>query len=239
LRIGIIETGQVRAELKPRHGNYPDMFVDLLGGLDSRLRFSHHDAVQGALPGNSDDCDAWLITGSRFTAFERAPWMQRLEDFLRRQMQESRPVIGVCFGHQILAQAMGGKVERASAWGLGIHSHDLRQRREWMDDAVDPLRLCVVHQDQVVRLPESVEVIAGSDFCPNAVLAYGDRALTFQAHPEFSPTYVADLVGAMENELPAATTREARAALSAPGALDRERAASWILRFLNRGRKRA
>lgn len=235
MRIGILEAGRNRQSLVGRHGSYPDMFRALLDAGAPSMDFASYAALDGELPRSSDECDAWLVTGSRHTAFERLPWMVRLEALLQTLMDARRPVVGICFGHQILAQAMGGKVERAEAgWGLGIHTYAVTDRPAWMEGEEAAISLSVVHRDQVSVVPRQARIVAGSAFCPAAVLAYGDNAITFQAHPEFGPAFLADLVGELAQDgLPQDVIDRARADLAERGPrTDTALASRWIGDFL-------
>ncbi|MEO0692966.1 MAG: type 1 glutamine amidotransferase, partial [Pseudomonadota bacterium] len=139
-------------------------------------------------PNSVHDCDGWLITGSKHGAYEDLPWIPRLEGFLRDAYAAKVPIVGICFGHQILAQALGGKVEKfTGGWSVGPTDYN------WGGETV---RLNAWHQDQVVALPEGAEVLASSDFCQYAALAYGDRALTVQAHPEYDDDAIRVLIEA-------------------------------------------
>ncbi|MBF9232595.1 glutamine amidotransferase-related protein [Microvirga alba] len=241
MRIGILETGRNREHLTKRHGTYIDMFSALLSAVDPSLEFTSYGVLEDEWPASIHECDAWLLTGSRHTAFDRLPWMVRLEELLREMMAAGKPIIGICFGHQILAQALGGKVERAKVgWGLGPHSYSVDEIPEWMEGAPETICLNAVHQDQVTELPEGATVIASSPFCQNAILAYGDRALTFQAHPEFAPEFLAELLDALEsNGLPKEVIADARTGLgNAERKTESTLAAQWVLNFLA-GRIRA
>lgn len=235
MRIGILETGRNREHLTTRHGTYVDMFGALLRNADPSLEFTSYAALDDERPASIHECDAWLLTGSRYTAFDRLPWMIRLEELLREMMAARKPIIGICFGHQILAQAMGGKVERAEVgWGLGPHLYSLHEPSAWMKEAPEAICLNAVHQDQVTAAPEGATVIASSPFCQNAILAYGDHALTFQAHPEFTPEFLSELLDALENSgLPQDAIADARIRLrNAEGKTDSALIAKWVLNFL-------
>jgi len=95
-------------------------------------------------------------------------------------------MVGICFGHQIIAQALGGKVvKHPDGWAVGAQDYDFGGK---------PVTLNAWHQDQVVSRPEGAEVAGRSDFCRNAALIYGDRAFTVQAHPEFDDAFVQGLM---------------------------------------------
>lgn len=182
--IGILQTGLAPDALSPEMGDYPDMFARLLDGQG--FTFRTFRVVEGAFPAGVRDCDGWLITGSRHGVYEDHPWIPPLEQFIRDAFAAHVPVVGICFGHQIVAQAMGGKVERyAGGWAVGATDYDFGGEK---------VTLNAWHRDQVVQAPLGAKVIATNDFCANAALLYDDRALTVQAHPEFRPEFVDGLM---------------------------------------------
>lgn len=184
MRIGILQTGLAPEALAPEMGDYPDMFARLLDGHG--FTFRTWKVVEGEFPASVRDADGWLITGSRHGVYEDHPWIPPLEQFIRDAFALRVPVVGICFGHQIVAQAMGGKVERyAGGWAVGATDYDF---------GGETLRLNAWHRDQVVKAPAGATVIATNDFCANAALLYDDRALTVQAHPEFRPEFVDGLM---------------------------------------------
>lgn len=182
--IGILQTGLAPEALAPAMGDYPDMFARLLDGHG--FTFKTFQVVNGTFPATVHDCDGWLITGSKHGAYEDHPWIPPLEAFIRAAFDARVPVVGICFGHQIIAQAMGGKVEKfAGGWSVGPTTYDFDG---------ETVTLNAWHQDQVVQRPAGATVIASNDFCENAALLYDDRALTIQAHPEFKPDFVEGLM---------------------------------------------
>jgi len=184
MRIGILQTGLAPEALSDTMGDYPDMFARLLDGQG--FTFRTFRVVEGEFPADVHDCDGWLITGSRHGVYEDHPWIPPLEQFIRDAFAARVPVVGICFGHQIVAQAMGGKVERYDGgWAVGATEYDFSGEK---------LVLNAWHRDQVTRAPESARVIATNDFCANAALLYDDRAFTVQGHPEFRPEFVDGLM---------------------------------------------
>ncbi|MBL4927220.1 type 1 glutamine amidotransferase [Fuscibacter oryzae] len=182
--IGILQTGLAPDALSPELGDYPDMFARLLDGHG--FSFRTYKVVEGEFPKGVADCEGWLITGSRHGVYEDHAFIPPLEQFIRDAFAAHVPVVGICFGHQIVAQAMGGKVERyASGWAVGATDYDF---------AGEKVTLNAWHRDQVVQVPAGAKVIASNDFCANAALLYDDRALTVQAHPEFRPEFVDGLM---------------------------------------------
>lgn len=184
MRIGILETGEVNAALVGTHGDYPSMFERLLDGHG--FAFRTWSVVRGEMPASVGDADGWLITGSRHGAYEDHPWIAPLEGFIRKAHAGGVPMVGICFGHQIMAQALGGRVAKSdNGWGIGRHEYS---------DGTATQAILAFHQDQVARAPDGAEVMLRSDFCPIAGLKYGDWGLSWQAHPEFSAEYCHDLL---------------------------------------------
>jgi GMP synthase-like glutamine amidotransferase len=205
--IGILQTGLAPEALAPTMGDYPDMFARLLDGHG--FTFRTYKVVEGAFPASVTECDGWLITGSRHGAYEDHPWIPPLEAFIRDSFAAHVPMVGVCFGHQIIAQAMGGKVERyAGGWAVGATDYDFDGQT---------ITLNAWHRDQVTERPQGATVIATNDFCTNAALLYDDKALTVQAHPEFRPEFVDGLMKTRGKGLvPDEVMAEATTKLDAP-----------------------
>lgn len=182
--IGILQTGSSPDALKDAFGDYPDFFERMLAGRG--LTFRRYQVEKMDFPASVSDCDGWLITGSRHGAYEDHPFINPLEAFIRDAFAAHVPVVGICFGHQIIAQAMGGRVEKyAGGWSVGPTDYDFNGEK---------ITLNAWHRDQVVQVPEGAEVIASNAFCENAALLYDDRILTVQAHPEFGPDFLDGLM---------------------------------------------
>tara|TARA_R110002072_G_C7773406_1_gene519365 strand:+ start:112 stop:813 length:702 start_codon:yes stop_codon:yes gene_type:complete len=231
MKIGILKTDSVRGELVDEFGEYPDMFQQLLGAVDPQLEFIVYDVERGEFPQQLDVADGWLITGSKSSVYEDKPWIQQLQQLVQRLHQEGRKLVGICFGHQLVAQALGGLAEKSSkGWGVGVHTATFNERPTWSDDAAMEFRLLVSHQDQVTRLPPEALALAGSEFCENAVCQIGDHILTFQGHPEFVPAYSENLLNIRREIIGEDNYHSGMESLSQP--LDRGRVARWILNFL-------
>ena len=227
MKIGILRTGHVVPELAEEHGEYPDMFRQLLAGRG--FTFQTWSVIDNAFPPSPDDADGWLVTGSRFSVNDDLPWIRKLEDFLRRCYSASSPVVGICFGHQALAKALGGQVELAAeGWGVGQSCFDTKD---------GPIKLNCFHQDQVTVPPPDAEVIGSSPFCRYAMLAYGDKGLSVQPHPEFSEKFLLDLIEARGVGLiPAEILERARAELD--NSAEGERVAEAITAFFHAAARR-
>ena len=205
MQIGILQTGQSPDMLRAEMGDYPDMFVRLLANRGLTFKSFHVEGME--FPKDVHECDGWLITGSRHGAYEDHPFIRPLEDFIRKAFAERVPVVGICFGHQIIAQALGGKVEKfRGGWAVGPQDYDF---------GTEKVNLNAWHQDQVVERPAAAEVVGSNAFCENAALLYGDRAFTVQAHPEYGNDFIDGLMRTRGKGLvPDALMEDARARFS-------------------------
>lgn len=232
--IGILETGLLNEKFSGRYDPYPVMFATLLNRAERDLEYKNFSVIQGEFPGSTDECDGWLITGSRHGAYEKLDWMLKLEDFIRELYRESIPLVGICFGHQIIAQALSGEVTKSDkGWGIGIHSYDIDEPQEWMGEAPQEVSIYAFHQDQISRLPAAASVFSSSEFCPYAGLSYGDSIISVQAHPEFEEDYelaLIDIYGG--NIVPEPITVEALDKMRNKGRkADTQLLANWLAAF--------
>lgn len=182
--IGILQTGHAPEALRAGFGEYPDMFARLLAGRG--FSFESYAVVDGRFPASVHAAEGWLLTGSRHGAYEDLPFIAPLEQFIRAAREARVPMVGICFGHQIIAQALGGRVEKdRGGWVVGPQTYDF-------DGAA--VRLNAWHQDQVIAPPPDAEVVGRNAGCPYAALKYDDWAYTVQAHPEYSDAFIEGLI---------------------------------------------
>ena len=231
MKIGILKTDAVRPEWVPDFGEYPDMFVALLGRADPDLEFVVYDVEEGIYPEDVDEVDAYLITGSKSSVYEDKQWITDLMAFVRELNARKKKLVGICFGHQIVAQALGGKTEKSTkGWGQGLHTHTFVETPDWHDDESADLHILVSHQDQGVQNAEGARVLASSEFCENAVVQIGKHILTFQGHPEFLPEYSREIMDYRREMIGEGVYASGVASLTR--AQEGDRVARWILRFL-------
>lgn len=221
MRIGILKCGQSPEMMREEQGDYDDMFVTLLGGHGFQFDSYHVEAMQ--FPASIHDADGWLITGSRHGVYEDHAFIPPLEDFIRAAHAAGVPMVGICFGHQIIAQALGGRVEQfAGGWAVGPQDYDFGGAT---------VTLNAWHRDQVVQAPEGAERVASNGFCENAALVYGDRAFTVQAHPEFRDRFIDGLITHRGGNVPPELIERARARKGeADSAVIADRIAAFFLR---------
>lgn len=230
MRIGILQADHVDEEYRDRFGDYPEMFVDSLGCVADAAEFEFFDVQKRCYPSRVHDCDGYLITGSRASVYDDEPWIDELGEFVRNIHRTGARTVGICFGHQLIAQALGGQVGPApSGWGVGVHSWNVVHTEPWMRPSLGEFKLLASHRDQVAMLPDAARLVASSPFCPNAAFVIDDRLLGVQGHPEFTKDYAALLLRRRREQLGPAF---------APGlhSLDQPTdacaVAAWIMGFL-------
>lgn len=224
MSLAILETGAPPPELLAEFGRYPEMFERLLG-----VEATTYEVRAGELPPEVGRHSAYLITGSSAGVYEELPWIPPLLDFIRGAQGKAK-LVGICFGHQAMAQALGGRVEKsARGWGVGLHRYPIVRQEPWMDGA-SAVAAPASHQDQVVVPPPGADLIAASAFTPYAGFSWADgMAISFQFHPEMSPAFARALYDSRRDRIP--DVDAAIASLDAPS--DADRIGTWINRFLS------
>jgi GMP synthase-like glutamine amidotransferase len=230
----IIETGQAPEAIRADWPSYPDMFENLLAPHLPGWSYDSIHLSQGATLTDPATLDATLITGSPAGVYDHTPWMSPLMDFIRWSAAATLPQIGICFGHQAIAHALGAQVGKSDkGWGIGRHVYDIVALQSWMGETPpETFSLGVSHQDQVQSLPPGATLVGQSDFCEYAALAYpAIKAISFQGHPEFSPAFNCALYSIRKGTaLPIDMVDAAEESLKTP--VDNDLVGQWMATFL-------
>ena len=226
MRVGVLECDHVDERFRHVTEDYTGMF----GALLPETELVPYDVINGVLPARPDECDGWLATGSRHSVYEDLTWIRRAEEFVREVRKADVPFVGVCFGHQLLAHALGGVVERSpQGWGAGILHIDMVGHEAWMDPPRQRCHLHFMHQDQVVQAPEGAAVLGCADHCEVAMFRVGTM-LGVQAHPEFTVAYAQALLNDRVERIGGDRAGAALTSLATP--TDEAVVARWVARFL-------
>ncbi|MBN1240429.1 MAG: amidotransferase [Gammaproteobacteria bacterium] len=232
--IGLLECDDVSGRFPDVDGGYREMFAALLSPHVPGIALRYYEAHRGQLPRSPGDCDAWLCTGSKYSVYERRDWIDGLKAFVRRIGESARPFVGICFGHQMLASALGGDVAQAQqGWGVGIGGIDVLVQEPWMQPPRTRLRLHHMHADQVGRLPDGSVLLARSAHCDVEMFRVGESMLGIEGHPEFTAPFAAALIRDRRDAIGAETADRALESLRDPD--DGPLVGAWIAAFLRRG----
>lgn len=206
MHLGVLQTGRIPETMIDRYDEYPEQFAEIYQAADPDVRVSGFAIVDSQFPETPTACDAWLVTGSKFGVYDDEPWIEPLKDFLRAARAAEVPMIGICFGHQIMAEAFGGRAEKFhGGWGCGVHNYTMVEAPGWLGGERSGFSMHAMHQDQVTKLADDATVLATSEFCQNAMLSYGDPeapdAISIQPHPEFAVDFAREIVELRAGEL--------------------------------------
>ena len=231
MKIGILKTDDVRESLVGEFGEYPEMFERLLRLADPGVESAAYEVQRGDYPDDIDEVDAYLITGSKASVYDDADWIRDLMAFVQTLHERKKKLIGICFGHQLVAHALGGRTEKSpKGWGIGVHRHELNDAGKRVTEASEGFDVIVSHQDQVTVPANGAETLAGSAFCPVAMCRVDDHILTMQGHPEFEPEFAQRLFELRREQLGAELADEGIRSLTTP--VDNTQIARWIVRFI-------
>lgn len=231
MRICVMVCAHVGPDLVDVMDPYLEMFRRLLAPHLPEATIAGSMIIEDTFPASVEDHDVYLFTGSPHGVYEDLDWIRRGEQFVRDAAAAGKVLIGGCFGHQLIVQALGGRVEKSDkGWGMGVHSHTLLKREAWMAGGPNAPNVVVSHQDQVVELPQGTEVLAGTDFCPHAMLRIGEKIMTFQGHPEMNVPIVSRILDLREARVGADVFTAGKTSLEKP--LHHDVLGAWIAGFV-------
>ena len=232
MKLTIIQTGEVPAPLRDGFGLYPPMFERMFAEAGETFAYEAVPVFDGAAFPDPAAPQAILITGSAAGVYDDHPWIEPLRAFIRAAYAAKTPMLGICFGHQVMADALGGDVRKSEkGWGLGRHVYQVRGRPAFLGNARPELAVACSHQDQVIVPPAEAEVFLSSDFTPNAGLVYRNgAAVSLQPHPEFTDDYTLALAALRRGKAPDDVVDTALASVSRPS--DSREVAGYLANFL-------
>lgn len=227
MKTGLLICDHINPEYKDEFGDYPDMFKALFPEFDWRL----YDVCNGEFPKNINECGVYFTTGSRHSVYEEIDWILRLRGFVRVLYKEQVPYVGMCFGHQMLGEALGGKVMKAEqGWCVGVQSFEMTEKADWMTPYEDNINLVMMCQDQIKVLPQEAKVLASNKMCPAGMIQVGEKMLGIQAHLEFPKAYDEALMKARIERMGEDVVAKGIESLAMPVSVKTVR--NWVLNFL-------
>ena len=237
MKIGILDCDRIDKSMRGSFKNYAQAMEKMLSPIDEKLTFLRYQVTRNDFPENIDECRAYIVTGSQHSVYDDLPWLPLLENFIREVANNPKiRLVGICFGHQIIAQALGGKVEKSKAgWGLGIKHYAVKnattiEAPTWMQPFIKQFSLPASHQDQVFELPPKATLLAGAEYCPHAAYLVENSIMGIQGHPEFTREYLEDLIHSRLDRIDPKTVEIAKQSLS--GTTNSDVVAQWIYQFL-------
>jgi GMP synthase-like glutamine amidotransferase len=195
LTIGILLTDHVLDDLKPKHGDQDDFYSKIFGEVDTNIKLRIYDVTLNDYPADMDECDGYLITGSKLSVYDEVKWIRDLEHYIRSLNEHKKFLLGVCFGHQIIAKALGGDVSKAEiGWVTGLQSYIFHDNFPWLRNLNQDVKLIHSHQDQITKLPDQATLVASNENVPIAMYFIDNHIMSIQGHPEFTNEYAYDVV---------------------------------------------
>ena len=200
MNLCILDNDVLDTAARPRWGSYGAMTAQLLRVAGWQGGVHIFPARHGEYPQDWAAYDAVLLTGSRADAFGDEPWVRTLRAQVLQRLDAGQRLLGICFGHQLMAHCLGAPVARApQGWNQGRMVYDWHVALPGLP--AGRLALYANHQDQVLALPGGARLLASHAQCPVAAFALGRQVLCVQPHPEFDAGYAAYLLGKRREQL--------------------------------------
>lgn len=231
LRGAILKCDDVRDEYIQRYGGYPEMIEAMFAAIGANIDFDTFDCRQEQFPPKIARYDFFIITGSKHSVYENSSWIQATIELIKRIEAARIKLIGICFGHQLIAQAHGIAVEKSDkGWGLGLATNRMLSREPWMQNAPGELHLIVSHQDQITAIDSDAKLLASSAFCPFFFVQWSNHCLSIQGHPEWLNDYARERIRDRRELLSTEQVEKALASLDKEP--DNALVARWMLDFI-------
>jgi GMP synthase-like glutamine amidotransferase len=233
MKIGILNAFPPEESIVDWNGTPVDTYIRFLDLVPNPFTFIGYDVAIGKFPVSVEECDAYLLTGSPKGVYDSDDWITRLSIFVRDSYKAGKKLVGICFGHQILAHALGGHSEKSDkGWGLGLKDFEITSDKPWLTGMQGTCSLYFVHQDQVVELPPGAELIGTNAFCPNLFFVIEDQVLGIQGHPEFT-LEIMNYIFTARQEIFEERVYESALESIEDGTPDNQLVARWIVNFLS------
>ena len=232
MHVGLLACDEVPERFRHIAGGYQQMFERLLSPHISGLRVTRFDVQALSPPADARACDGWITTGSAASVYDKAVWIGAVETFVRKIADSDRPLVGICFGHQLLARTLGAEVKLApGGWGVGVLPMRVVRRQDWMMPVRSTVRMQYMHADQVTEPPAGATLLGGAPHCPVAMFQCGPRLLGIEAHPEFPAAYARALIEDRRARMGKQVAEDALARVDEP--TDSDVVGGWIARFFD------
>ncbi len=227
MKIAFLNCDHVRPEFLHIGGDYPAM----LSRVSGDLKFTTYHVCDGHFPENVLDFEGYIVNGSSKSVYDKIDWVLKLKDFVRQIYAANLRYIGICFGHQMLAEALGGVVRKAeNGWCVGVHTFEVVEKEAWMNPEKAIFQVLMSCQDQVLQLPKRSTILAQSANCPIGMFRVGTTMLGIQGHPDFQENYLRSLMNSRVERIGKATYQEGLASFEKE--LDSQLLFRWLRNFL-------
>ena len=232
MKICILQTGSTPESLKKQFKSYPEMIIELISDFNKKISFEIFNCSNNYFPKETDFFDGYIITGSAFGVYDEEEWITKLLIKIRDIYKKNIPLVGICFGHQAIAEALGGKVIKSTkGWGVGIKQMKFNVNKPWINPPIINLKLIYSHQDQVIKLPKNSQILSGDDFCPISSFSIKNKVFTLQGHPEFKNDFALKLLDLRKNKIDINQYNIAKKSLI-ENEHDGRKIGKWIFNFL-------
>lgn len=203
IKLGILQTNHDKSvEVGDAFPDDAHRFRDLFDAQDQRFKYRVYMTIGGELPQDLDEQDAFMITGSPLSVLDNHIFTDDLMEFIRKCDVAKKPLMGACFGHQAIAVALGGKVERSKCgYNVGVEDTVFHAVRPWMTPEHHILPMYVFHEDEVTELPEDCDILGSSNKCKITSFAKSNHIFTTQGHPEFSHDFMSTVLGFCKSKM--------------------------------------